>query len=73
MYELIAHIFIIMKSKIFTKAEIVALEKRFQGDKSDTTGIYSSRVKPKLIELLNVWFPKKTKIKKTVGDFDKKC
>lgn len=57
-----------MKSKIFTTAEIKALEKRFQGDKSDTTGIYSSRVKPKLIELVNVWFSKKTKIKKIIGE-----
>jgi hypothetical protein len=62
-----------MKSKIFTQAEIEALEKRFEGKKDDPTGIYAGRVKPKLIEILEVWIPKKNKIKKTVGDFNKKC
>jgi hypothetical protein len=55
-----------MKSRIFTKAEIEALERRFKGEKKDPTGIYASRVKPKLIEILEVWFPKKNRIKKTV-------
>jgi len=39
-------------SKIFTTAELKALNDRLEGKKADPTGIYSSRVKPKLKEIL---------------------
>ncbi len=53
-----------MKSKIFTEAELKALEERIKGKKKDTTGIYSNRVKPKIKELLDVWFKRKRELKK---------
>ncbi len=51
---------------IFTKAEQDALRKRLDGSKEDKNGIYASRVKPKIKELLEVWFPKKKELKKIV-------
>lgn len=51
-------------SRIFTDAEIESLNKRLLGDKDDKTGIFSARVKPKIIEMLEEWLPKKTQLKK---------
>jgi hypothetical protein len=47
---------------IFTRAEVKALGRRLIGDRSDGCGIYSGRVKPKLVELLEVWFPKRKQL-----------
>jgi len=55
-----------MDSKIFTKAEKKSLDKRLEGDKSDPNGLFSARVKPKVKELLEHWFPKKTELEKLV-------
>jgi len=44
---------------IFTKAEQQAIEKRIKGNKSDPTGIFSGRVKPKIKELLELFKDKK--------------
>lgn len=43
-----------MTSKIFTVAEIEAIEKREGGDKTDTTGIFHGRVKPKIEDILRL-------------------
>jgi len=51
------------QSKIFTQAELKALNKRLEGNKQDNSGIYAGRVKPKLLELLK-WFDKKKDIQK---------
>ncbi len=53
------------KSKIFTKTELKEIEKRKKGDRSDKTGIFSNRVKPKIIELLE-WFNKRKELKKLI-------
>ena len=50
------------QSKIFTKAELKAIGERKKGNKADKTGIYSARVKPKILELLTKWFPKKKEL-----------
>ncbi len=55
-----------MKSRIFTDAEQEALNKRLTGSKEDANGIYASRVKPKVKELLEVWFLKKKELEKIV-------
>lgn len=55
-----------MKSKIFTGAELNSLNNRLKGSKKDDTGIYSARVKPKIIELLSHWFPMYRQLKKLV-------
>ncbi len=54
-----------MNSKIFTKAELQEIERRKKGDKADNTGIFSSRVKPKIIELFE-WFAKRKELKRLV-------
>ncbi len=60
-----------MQSKIFTKAELKEIEKRKKGDKTDKTGIFSARVKPKIIELFE-WFRKRKELKKLIGGKDVK-
>ena len=63
-----------MKSKIFTDAEIKSLNQRLKGIKKDSTGIFGGRVRPKIKELLDKWFPKKKQLEKIIqskkGKFD---
>ena len=54
-----------MQSKLFTKAELKEIERRKKGNKADKTGIFSARVKPKIIELLE-WFKKRHELKKLI-------
>jgi len=61
-----------MKSNIFTDAETKSLEERLSGSRKDSTGIFSNRVKPKIIELLDVWFPKKKELEKAIKTKSKK-
>ena len=51
-----------MESKIFTKAELKELERRKQGNRKDSTGIFTARIKPKIQELLSVWIPNKKEL-----------
>ena len=60
-----------MKSKLFTKAELEEIEKRKKGNKADKTGIFSARVKPKIIELFE-WFTKRHELKKLIEVKDDK-
>ena len=53
------------QSRIFTNTELKALDQRFAGSKKDSTGVYSGRVKPKLIELLR-WFERKKDIENLI-------
>ncbi len=53
------------ESKIFTKAELQEMERRKKGDKSDKTGIFTSRIKPKILELFE-WFKKRKELHKLV-------
>jgi hypothetical protein len=41
-----------IKSRIFTQAELKSLKNRMRGNKADPTGIFHARVKPKIKELL---------------------
>lgn len=61
-----------MQSKIFTQAEHKSLEERLKGNKKDETGIFSARVKPKIIELIEHWFPKKRQLQKLIKKHGKK-
>lgn len=54
------------ESRLFTEAELKSLNDRLEGSKKDPTGIFASRVKPKLIELME-WFKSKGKIKKILN------
>ena len=58
-------------SKLFTKAELQEIERRKKGNKADKTGIFSARVKPKIIELLE-WFKKRHELKKLIEVKDDK-
>jgi len=40
-------------SKIFTPAELQEIERREKKDYSDKFGLFSSRIKPKIIEILS--------------------
>lgn len=51
---------------IFTDAENKALQSRLSGSKEDSNGMYANRVKPKIKELLDVWFPKKKELEKLI-------
>lgn len=55
------------ESKLFTKAELEALEKRKRGIKLDPTGIFSRMVKPKIFELFE-WFKMRKELQKLVRD-----
>lgn len=59
------------KSKLFTNAELKRLHERFNGSLKDKDGMYASRVKPKLIELLE-WFKVRVKIVKLLETPKKK-
>lgn len=49
-------------SKIFSNTELQEMERRKAGDKSDKFGIFSARLRPKIRELLEIWFPKKDEL-----------
>jgi hypothetical protein len=42
-----------MDSKIFTQAEQKEIKKQEKGDYSDKQGLFSGRIKPKIIEILS--------------------
>ena len=54
-------------SKIFTPFELKEIQKREQGNKSDKTGVFSSRIKPKIEEILNELFPQKDRLKELIN------
>ena len=47
------------KSKIFGNKELKLLEKRIKGDKTDPTGLWSRKAKPKVTEIVEDWIPRK--------------
>ncbi len=53
------------ESKLFTKAELQEIERREKGDKADKTGIFSARVKPKIMEI-DYWRKNWSKLKKLI-------
>lgn len=61
-----------MQNKLFTEAEIESLNQRLKGDRKDSTGIFSARVKPKIIELLEVWIPKQKELRELIKPMEKK-
>ena len=60
------------KSLIFTDAEMEAIERRKQGDKTDKTGIFFGRIKPKIEEMLNYWFSEKKILLKLIAPVSRK-
>ena len=60
------------KSKIFPDCEYKLIQKRLFGDKSDRTGLFCSRVRPKIIEMFEIWEKQKTELLKIVEESKKK-
>ena len=54
-------------SKIFTQAELKEINKQEKKDYSDKFGLFSARIKPKIIEILEVWIPKKKDLKRLIN------
>lgn len=58
---------VLRDSRIFTVAERKSLQNRVQGERSDRTGIFAGRVKPKVGEILEWSKPEhKRKLKKAL-------
>lgn len=55
------------KSKIFTDLEYDILDDRFKGKKAPNS-VFGDRIRPKLIEFIDVWTPKIDKIKELIND-----
>jgi hypothetical protein len=51
-----------IQSRIFTDAELKAIERRKNGDRKDRTGIFYGRVKPKIKEILSMDFKELEKL-----------
>lgn len=60
-----------MNSKIFTNKETAVLQQRLGGDKTDRTGVWTSRIKPKIKEILEVWLPKKKELEEQMRGKEK--
>lgn len=58
-------------SKIFTQAELKSLNQRLKGNRKDSTGIFSGRVRPKILELFG-WFKRKKELEKVIEPIKKK-
>ena len=54
------------KSRLFGDKELAFLEQRIKGSKKDKTGLWSRKVRPKVLELVDVWLPRKKELKKAV-------
>ena len=61
------------QSKLFGEKELILLEKRIDGDKKDPTGLWSRKVKPKVIEMVDEWMPRRKQLKKVVREIRASC
>ena len=55
-----------MESKIFHQSELRTIEEFKKGNRRDKNGTFTNRVKPKINEMMDVWFPKKRELKKLI-------
>jgi len=51
---------------IFSNSELEALERRKNGVLSDSSGIFSARIKPKIKEILEIWLPQEEFLRKMI-------
>ena len=56
------------ESKIFANTELDAIEKRKNGESGG--GVFFGRAKPKIKELLEVWFPRRKELKELIRNRD---
>ena len=50
----------------FMIEDLKNLNQRLKGSRKDDTGIFSGRIKPKIIEMLEKWFPLKKQLQKAI-------
>ena len=55
-----------MKSTIFTDAELEAMDNRLKGIGKDPSGLFSQRIRPKIIEILSIWFKEEPALKELI-------
>ena len=55
-----------MQSNIFKPSELKTLKEFEKGNRKDKNGIFSRKVRPKIIELIEVWIPKKKHLEKLI-------
>jgi hypothetical protein len=60
------------KSKIFGNKQLALLEERVKGSKDDPTGQFQLQVVPKIKEMLDLWFPRKTELEECLKMRQKK-
>lgn len=53
-------------SRIFTNSELREMERRRLGDKSDRYGIFASKARPKIEELLYEWVNRQEDLKELI-------
>lgn len=56
------------QSKLFGEKELLLLKRRIDGDKKDPTGLWSRKVKPKVLEMVNEWMPRRRELRKIVSE-----
>ncbi len=56
------------QSKLFGEKELILLEKRIEGNKKDPTGLWSRKVKPKVIEMVDEWMPRRQQLRKIASE-----
>lgn len=54
------------KSRIFTNRELQEITIFQDGNRKDKNGIFCSKVRPKIKELFDVWFPKKKELQQLI-------
>lgn len=53
-------------SKIFTTSELKEINRQEKKDYSDKFGLFSARIKPKIVEILEIWIPKKKDLRRLI-------
>ena len=61
------------QSKLFGEKELILLERRIEGDKKDPTGLWSRKVKPKVVEIVTEWMPRRRELRKIVSEIRSSC
>ena len=52
------------KSRLFTDAEYDLMKSFDKGRRKDPTGLMAGRIRPKIKEMLDVWFPLKKNLRR---------
>jgi hypothetical protein len=53
-------------SRLFSQSDLREMERRKNGDYKDRFGVFSKSTRPKIREILEVWFPRRKELEKLV-------